>query len=155
MNTFTFDGTWNKIKGKLKQKYAQLTDDDLVFVQGKSGELLGRLQSKLGLTEDAVVGVLTKLKASASTFADDVREKVGEVVGDVKAKVSEATSRVGEVVGDVRTKVTEAAGDAYDHARQSARTLQSKAEDYVIEQPIQALLTALAVGFVAGLLIRR
>ena len=137
MNTFTFDGTWNKIKGKLKQKYAQLTDDDLVFVEGKSGELLGRLQSKLGLTEDAVVGVLTELKASASTFANDVREKVGEVVGDVKAKV------------------TEAAGDAYDHARQGARTLQSKAEDYVIEQPIQALLTALAVGFVAGLLIRR
>ncbi len=155
MNTFTFDGTWNKIKGKLKQKYAHLTDDDLVFVQGKSGELLGRLQSKLGLTEDALVGVLTDLKTSASSFTDDVREKVGEVVGEVKAKVSEATSRVGEVAGDVRTKVTEAAGEAYDHARQGARTLQSKAEDYVIEQPIQALLTALAVGFVAGLLIRR
>jgi hypothetical protein len=34
MNTFTFDGSWNRIKGKLKQKYALLTDDDLLFVEG-------------------------------------------------------------------------------------------------------------------------
>ncbi len=144
MNTFTFDGSWNRIKGKLKQKYAQFTDDDLVFVEGKGGELMGRLQAKLGRAEDAVVELLNELKASATGFGEGVRDKV-----------SEATARVGEVVGDVKAKVTEAAGDAYEHARQSARTLQGKAEDYVIRQPLQALLTALAVGFVAGILIRR
>ena len=37
-------GTWNEIKGKLKQKYGQLTDDDLAFADGKEDELLGRLQ---------------------------------------------------------------------------------------------------------------
>jgi uncharacterized protein YjbJ (UPF0337 family) len=41
-------GNWNEIKGKLKQKYGQLTDDDLVFAQGKEDELLGRLQQRLG-----------------------------------------------------------------------------------------------------------
>ncbi len=45
-------GTWNEVKGKLKQKYGQLTDDDLTFAEGKEDELLGRLQKKLGRTKD-------------------------------------------------------------------------------------------------------
>jgi uncharacterized protein YjbJ (UPF0337 family) len=45
-------GSWNEIKGKLKQKYGQLTDDDLKFAEGKDDELLGRLQQKLGKTKE-------------------------------------------------------------------------------------------------------
>ena len=45
-------GNWNEIKGKLKQKYGQLTDDDLTFAEGKDEELLGRLQKRLGRTKD-------------------------------------------------------------------------------------------------------
>lgn len=45
-------GSWNEVKGKLKQKYGQLTDDDLAFADGKEDELLGRLQKRLGRTKD-------------------------------------------------------------------------------------------------------
>lgn len=45
-------GNWNEVKGKLKQKYGQLTDDDLVFAQGKDDELLGRLQKRLGQSKE-------------------------------------------------------------------------------------------------------
>jgi uncharacterized protein YjbJ (UPF0337 family) len=45
-------GSWNEVKGKLKQKYGQLTDDDLTFAEGKEDELLGRLQKTLGRTKD-------------------------------------------------------------------------------------------------------
>ena len=45
-------GSWNEVKGKLKQKYGQLTDDDLTFAEGKEDELLGRLQQRLGRTKD-------------------------------------------------------------------------------------------------------
>ena len=48
MTKLEIKGNWNEIKGKLKQKYAQLTDDDLAFAQGKEEELLGRLQQRLG-----------------------------------------------------------------------------------------------------------
>jgi uncharacterized protein YjbJ (UPF0337 family) len=54
MNKFQIKGNWNEIKGKLKQKYAQLTDDDLMFVEGKEDELLGRLQQRLGKTNEEV-----------------------------------------------------------------------------------------------------
>jgi uncharacterized protein YjbJ (UPF0337 family) len=54
MNKLQFKGSWNEIKGKLKQKYAQLTDDDLTFTEGKEDELIGRLQKKLGKSAEEV-----------------------------------------------------------------------------------------------------
>ena len=45
-------GSWNELKGKLKQKYGQLTDNDLAFGEGKEDELLGRLQKKLGKSKE-------------------------------------------------------------------------------------------------------
>jgi uncharacterized protein YjbJ (UPF0337 family) len=47
MTNLQIKGSWNEIKGKLKQKYGQLTDNDLTFADGKEDELLGRLQQKL------------------------------------------------------------------------------------------------------------
>jgi uncharacterized protein YjbJ (UPF0337 family) len=61
MNTLKFKGSWNEAKGKLKQKYGQLTDDDLTFVEGKDDELLGRLQQKLGKTKEVLRAEIEKL----------------------------------------------------------------------------------------------
>jgi uncharacterized protein YjbJ (UPF0337 family) len=54
-------GDWNQIKGKLKQKYGQLTDDDLTFSEGKEDELLGRLQQKLGKNKEDLRAEIEKL----------------------------------------------------------------------------------------------
>lgn len=63
MNTTTLNlkGNWNEIKGKMKQKYGELTDDDLMFEEGKEDELLGRLQKRLGKTKDEVRDYIEKL----------------------------------------------------------------------------------------------
>lgn len=52
MTKLQFKGSWNEAKGKLKQKCAQLTDDDLTFAEGKDDELLGRLEKQLGKTKE-------------------------------------------------------------------------------------------------------
>ncbi len=54
MTKLELKGSWNEVKGKLKQKYAHLTDDDLLYVEGKYDELLGRLQKTLGRTKEAI-----------------------------------------------------------------------------------------------------
>ena len=54
MNTLEIKGDWNIAKGKLKQKWAQLTDDDLQYVKGKNDELLGRIQKRTGETREAI-----------------------------------------------------------------------------------------------------
>jgi uncharacterized protein YjbJ (UPF0337 family) len=58
MNKLQFKGSWNEVKGKLKQKYAQLTDDDLTYAEGKDDELVGKLQKKLGKSAEEVRHIL-------------------------------------------------------------------------------------------------
>ena len=58
MNKLLLKGTWNEVKGKLKQKYGALTDDDLLFTEGKEDELYGRLQTKLGKTKEEIRKVI-------------------------------------------------------------------------------------------------
>ena len=48
------NGTWNDVKGKAKKEYADLTDDDLLYDEGKDDELLGRLQKKIGKTKQEI-----------------------------------------------------------------------------------------------------
>lgn len=52
MNATEIKGNWNEFKGKLKQKYADLTDDDLLYEEGKEDEIYGKIQKKLGKTKD-------------------------------------------------------------------------------------------------------
>ena len=54
MNTLEIKGDWNITKGKLKQKWAKLTDDDLQYVEGKQNELFGRIQKRTGETREAI-----------------------------------------------------------------------------------------------------
>ena len=61
MNTFTMKGNWNEIAGKLKQQFANLTDDDLLFKEGKEEEVLGRLQQKLGKTKEELRKLISKI----------------------------------------------------------------------------------------------
>jgi uncharacterized protein YjbJ (UPF0337 family) len=61
MNKLQIKGSWNELKGKLKQQYGNLTDNDLVFSEGKEDELLGRLQNKLGKSKDEVRQMIEKL----------------------------------------------------------------------------------------------
>ena len=60
-NSTELKGNWNEIKGKLKQKYAQLTDDDVTFAEGKKDEMLGRLQIKLGKTKNELHEFISSL----------------------------------------------------------------------------------------------
>ncbi len=54
-------GSWNEQKGRLKQKFALLTDDDLLFAEGKKDEMLGKIQIKLGKTKEEIAAIIASL----------------------------------------------------------------------------------------------
>ena len=54
-------GSWNETAGTLKQQFANLTDDDLLFQKGKEEELLGRVQNKLEKTKEELRNIISKL----------------------------------------------------------------------------------------------
>ena len=60
-NITELKGNWNEIKGKLKQKFSMLTDNDLLLVEGKQDEMLGRLQVRLGKTKEEIHKLISDL----------------------------------------------------------------------------------------------
>jgi len=61
MNKTEVKGNWNEQKGKLKQKFAELTDNDLMYEEGKKDEWLGKLQIKLGKTKEELTKIISSL----------------------------------------------------------------------------------------------
>jgi len=68
MNTLEMKGNWNIIKGKLKQRWGTLTDDDLRLVEGEEQELIGRIQKRTGEAREAVEKALKDASASSRTL---------------------------------------------------------------------------------------
>jgi len=62
MNKLTWKGRWNELKGKVKQQYAEFTDDDLLYEEGKEDELLGRIQKTTGKTREEVEAWLDRME---------------------------------------------------------------------------------------------
>ena len=60
-NLTELEGNWNEIKGKLKQQFAILTDSDVLLVEGKHDEMIGRLQVKLGKTKEQIHAIIAGL----------------------------------------------------------------------------------------------
>ncbi len=61
MNKLRIMGNWNEVAGKLKQKYATLTDDDLLYAEGKEEDILGKLQKKLGKSQEEIRQLIEKI----------------------------------------------------------------------------------------------
>lgn len=61
MDKLEIKGNWNQMKGQLKKKYADLTDDDLLYAEGQTDELLGKLQKKTGKTREELVKEINSL----------------------------------------------------------------------------------------------
>jgi uncharacterized protein YjbJ (UPF0337 family) len=60
-NVIELKGTWNEQKGKLKQKFAILTDNDLMFADGKKDEMIGKLQVTLGKSREELLSIIESL----------------------------------------------------------------------------------------------
>jgi|GEM_PF-333934 len=160
MNTFTIDGSWNQIKGKLLQKFAQLTDDDLSFIEGKGEELFGRLQTKLGMGKDELFEMLEELKSTLHGSAlrqkvEQAKSKVAEITEDLRNKASHIADDIKVSASLKAGQLKAQAGDVYINARQRANTLHESMNKQVRQKPRQSVLAALAAGFVLGLLVRR
>jgi uncharacterized protein YjbJ (UPF0337 family) len=67
MTKLEIKGDWNITKGRLKQKWAQLTDDDLQFGEGRQEELIGRIQKRTGETREAIEQAVNEFCAACAS----------------------------------------------------------------------------------------
>jgi len=124
-------GNWNQLKGKVKQRWGQLTDDELSNVEGKFDQLVGLVQQKTGEGRDQIQRTLDELSNQAGGTFSDVSETARQYVDQASEKL-----RVAAV--QVRERGQEYADDAQEMVRR---------------RPAESVAVAFGAGLIVGLLV--
>lgn len=95
------------------------------------------------------------LKEAAATKTAKLREYAGQKAGDLKLAASEKIEAIREGAGETAGQIREAASEQWQDTRERAKELHHSMEDYIRENPTKSVLTAVGVGFLVGLVIRR
>jgi uncharacterized protein YjbJ (UPF0337 family) len=130
INAQMLQGQWNKLRGQVKERWGQLSDDDLQIQGGNVDQLVGTIQQKTGETRETIERYLTDLTSRGSSAV---------------AQATEAVSTYAQQAGD---RLRDRYGDISDQARDHYDT----AQDMVRQNPGQSVATAFGVGLVAGLI---
>ena len=128
LNQQALEGNWNQIKGKVREKWWQLTDDDLEMLKGKGDELVGAIQRRTGEARDKIERFLTQaVEAGAS-----------------------ATSRAAETAREYGAEAADEMERASDYVGESLRKGYEQAESMVQRRPAESVAVAFGLGVVVG-----
>jgi len=138
VNAQTLQGNWNEIKGKLRNKWGQLSNDDLQAFDGNVDRLVGLIQRKTGEARESVMGFLNDASANGSSFVGQAAEGVKEYAHQAAEKIQEGTQQ---------------AAESLQHGYESLRQGYAEAEGMVRRRPSEAAAICFGAGILAGLLI--
>ncbi|MCC7424835.1 MAG: DUF883 family protein [Planctomycetaceae bacterium] len=125
------EGKWNEVKGKLKEKWGTLTDDDLVRGEGNVEQLVGVIQRKTG-----------KAKEEVEKFID-------EIVGDSEGMYD----RVATTAREYTDQATQALREGYDRTASQMSEGYRQAEQTIKRNPVESIAVAFGAGIVSGVLV--
>jgi len=138
INTQEIQGQWNQLRGRVKEKWGQLTDDDLQFQGGNVDQLVGKIQSRTGEGREAIERFLGELTSgSASTVS-----QAASAVGQYAQQAGQYAQQAGERLRDQYGNIADTAREGYDSAQEIVR-----------HNPGQSVAAAFGIGLVAGLVI--
>ena len=130
-NQQILEGNWNEIKGKLRQKWGQLTDDDLPLLRGDADQIVGIIQRKTGEAREAIEQYVEQVSGSAASV-------IGKAAG---------------AVGDYAQHAAEAVQDTAKQAADQVRVGYDAAERFVRDRPGESMLVCFGVGLITGVVI--
>jgi uncharacterized protein YjbJ (UPF0337 family) len=130
-NEQILEGDWNEIKGKLRQKWGQLTDDDLPQLRGELDQIIGIIQRKTG----------------------EGREAIERYVEQVSGSVASAVGTAAETAGDYAQRAAEAVQDTARRAGDQVRAGYDAAERFVRERPKESRAVCFGMGVITGVVI--
>ena len=131
INAQELQGQWNKLRGQVKERWGQLTDDDLQIQGGNVDQLVGRIQQRTGETRESIEKFLTDLTGRGASSV---------------AQATEAVSNFAQQAGD---RLRDRYGDIADQARDRF----DQTQDLVRHNPGQSVAAAFGIGVVAGLIV--
>ncbi|MBX3440435.1 MAG: DUF883 family protein [Planctomycetaceae bacterium] len=125
------EGNWNELKGRLQDRWGQLTDDDLMRARGNANELIGLIQKKTGAARKDIEGFLE----------------------DVVANGASAFQAVKDSARDYSQQASEAMHAGYDQVAESVRTGYEQAEGMVRSRPVESIAVAFGAGIITGVIL--
>jgi uncharacterized protein YjbJ (UPF0337 family) len=131
INAQELQGQWNKIRGQVKEKWGQLTDDDLQIQGGNVDQLVGRIQQKTG----------------------EGREAIERFLGELSSRGSSAVASATQAVGDYAQQAASRLREGYGQMADQARDRFEDVEDLVRHNPGQSVAAAFGVGLVVGVVL--
>lgn len=138
------EGDWKRMKGKVKEQWGLLTDDDLTAIGGRKDQLEGKIQERYGYGKDQVRKEIDSWYRSTALVANDNAEELAEQIEAIRADIQSLTSTVSRVAN-------KQLGQAQDKAVEA----MSSAEDAIRENPVSAVAIAAGLGFLFGIFTRR
>jgi len=138
INAQELQGQWNKVRGQLKEKWGQLTDDDLMMQGGNVDQLIGRIQQKTGEGREAIERLLNDLTAKGSS-------SVSQAAGAAREYAQQASSYAHQASERLR--------GGYDQAADMARQRYEMAQDSIRHNPGQSVAMAFGVGVALGVVV--
>jgi len=131
INAQELQGQWTKLRGQVKEKWGQLTDDDLQIHGGNVDQLVGKIQQKTG----------------------EGRESIEKFLGELTSHGSSAISQAAGAVSNFASTAGDRFRDQYGNLTDQARERFDSAQDVVRHNPSQSVAAAFGVGLVAGLIV--
>ncbi len=137
MNQQTLKGQWREIKGKVREKWGQLTDDELTRTEGNVDQLVGLIQRKTGEARSQIESFLTSVSDRGASMANRISETAQDVVGSASETIQQA------------------AGQAYDAAQSGLEQTQRMVRRHPFESVGASFGAGIVAGVIIGLVIRR
>jgi uncharacterized protein YjbJ (UPF0337 family) len=131
VNAQALQGQWNQIRGELKKKWGQLTDDDLRFANGNIDQLVGKIQQRTGEAREAIEQFLSEATSQGASAISQAAGQVGQYARYAGDQVREGYNRISDQFGR-----------GYEYS-----------QDVVRENPGRSLATAFGVGILVGVVV--
>jgi uncharacterized protein YjbJ (UPF0337 family) len=131
MNQQTLKGQWNVIKGRVREKWGQLTDDEVTRTEGNMEQLIGLIQRKTGETRSKIENSLDEISQQGSAFVNRLTESAQELAADAAQGVQQAAQHV-----------YEAAQSGFEETQQLIR-----------RRPMEALSVCFGIGLLSGVIV--
>jgi len=131
LNQQTLKGNWNQIKGKLHERWGDLTDDDFRSAEGNVERLVGTIQERTGETRAAIEDYLEELSANAGP----------------------AMKRAADTIRGYAEQAAESVQEASHHASESLQAGFSQTQNLVRRRPFESVMTCFGIGIVTGMII--
>ena len=153
-------GRWTELRGKVKERWGVLTDDDLVLAQGNADQLVGIIERRTGESREQIERDLDRLTDDLSSQMEDVRHRAAAAAASASEAVKQYGDRASESAREYADRAGEAARQQYEQLQaqygQVAAAAQARladAEQAVRRNPIESLCVAFGTGLIAGVVV--